>query len=220
MSRSDARSDQPRGLARTVLTLVAGALVLGVLAVGVLLFWPAEPTSAPAASPGDIGSSTPAPSGSATTEAMPGAPTTGPYADPDEGATDDWPAEFPDGTLPPSTHQPSSPQDVAAISTAEAFATAFARRPSDQEAAWFEGIKPFLTSQSRQDYLGSDPVTVGYQQVTGPGALAVLHGEEAGYLSDVLIPTDQGEWTVRLQLDERYPSGWAVQRIDPPLDQA
>ncbi len=198
---------------RTLAVVVALLLLLaGVAALAVQLLRPAEPV----------------------VTARPSATTTGLADAPDEIRTDidledshvdDWPdvrAE-PDGA-PGADGGPEHPAaepdpDVSgdATGTASAFAAAFARPPdSVHEAQWWAKVRPFLTAQAADDYLGTDPGLVAYTQVRGPASLREV--QEEGMVAVVDVPTDRGVWAVTVIGDERRPDGWAVMSIVPEVE--
>lgn len=100
---------------------------------------------------------------------------------------------------------------AAAIRTASAAMTAFAR-PHLEHDTWWAGLEPLLTYDAAVDYSYTDPANVPASEVTGR---ATVVGEASAYLASVQVPTDAGIYTVLLvRADGDAP--WLVERLAPP----
>lgn len=155
-----------------------------------------------------------------------------PVGSPDAGASDVAATEEMDGqpkagdpaievTAEPEFDEsaPSEPVEAtwdeavrtAARDAARATMTAFAA--TDQTAAaWWDGLKPFLTPQARPVYQDVDPRLVPVTEVTGDPKVT---DETSTLLAEVAVPTDIGPYTVLLtRADGAAP--WLAEQIRPP----
>lgn len=100
---------------------------------------------------------------------------------------------------------------AAALTVAEKLMTAFAR-PGVDQAAWMDGLYPYLTQAAGTAYAGTDPAKVPASEVTGSGS--VVDGATA-YALLVTVPTNIGPYVV--SLTRQAPTDpWLADRVTPP----
>lgn len=76
---------------------------------------------------------------------------------------------------------------------------------------WWAALKPHLSAGARQDYVGTDPATIGARRLTGPASVTPA---SLPALARVAVPTDAGRYLVLLS---RSPGQqWAMARILVP----
>jgi hypothetical protein len=109
---------------------------------------------------------------------------------------------------PPPTEDDASQE--AALDTATAAVTAFAR-PALEPGQWWAELVPLLSPAAAAAYEGTDPQAVPASAVTGPPRPT---SSVSAYLSTVLVPTDAGEYAVLL-VREGDGSPWLVERFTP-----
>lgn len=120
-----------------------------------------------------------------------------------------------------SVASPSAPAgaggrgDVTVEEAASAFMKAFARPTSAGSAQWWERVRPLLSVQARQDFLGADPTQVPFTRITGSASRVELEDAEGsqGLVVLVAVPTDAGLYVVHLVPG---PRGWLVSRVTAP----
>ena len=103
----------------------------------------------------------------------------------------------------------------AAVSTATAAMTAFAR-PDLSAQTWWAQLSPLLSGEAATAYQGVDPANIPAEEVTEP---ARLEQETSAYLATVTVPTDVGDYTVLLARSGQG-QPWLVERLVPPEDAA
>jgi hypothetical protein len=88
----------------------------------------------------------------------------------------------------------------------------FARVDRDADA-WSNALARWLTPQAASDFVDTDPAEVPVMEVIGPPKLVVDLNN--GFGVTAIVPTDAGEYTVRL-LRQSAEHPWKVTRIAPP----
>jgi hypothetical protein len=100
----------------------------------------------------------------------------------------------------------------AARSVALSVMNDFARVDRDADA-WSNALARWLTPQAASDFVNTDPAEVPVRDVIGPPKLIV--DPNNGFGVTAIVPTDAGEYTVRL-LRQSAEHPWKVTRIAPP----
>lgn len=120
----------------------------------------------------------------------------------------------PDDGVQPGRHEAATWDDASravVVDAADKAMRAFARPDLDQ-AAWWAGVEPLLTTQAQQDYAYVVPANIPVRKVTGT---ATLVDASSAYLGRVEVPTDVGTYTVILTRADGS-SPWLVSRFTPP----
>ncbi|WP_347350357.1 hypothetical protein [Intrasporangium sp.] len=211
----------------------AWLIVLALLAAGAAMLWPHPDHTSPTPPAAHAGASSTAPNPAATAPrpgdgsvTPPAAPslspsvsTPGSALDPARRAPgapmDAGPADPAEPLAPPTiAARPGSTAARAAVERATRFVRAYARpTQATPAAAWWAAVTPHLSPQAVEDYRGTDPATVPWDRVTGPGRLVPLgNGTEA--VLAVAVPTDAGPVTVHLVPGPAR--GWVVTRAVLP----
>lgn len=121
-----------------------------------------------------------------------------------------------EGDLGSATGAPAPVWDeesrAAAVATATAVMTAYARPALDPDTWWGE-FSGFLSPAAQQDYQWVQPASIAATTV-GPGPAALVD-ESSVYLARVEVPTDAGTYRVLLSRQDG-PTPWLVERVEPP----
>jgi len=118
-----------------------------------------------------------------------------------------------DETAPNEPVEATWDDSVRTAARDAARATIMAFAATDQTAAaWWEGLKPFLTPQARPVYQDVDPRLVPVTEVTGEPEVT---DETSTLLAEVAVPTDIGPYTVLLTRSDGA-APWLAEQIRPP----
>ncbi len=113
----------------------------------------------------------------------------------------------PDTQIPTPGASNTQPAGTSATAAATAFVKAWAGHQATQNE-WLQAMAPYCSAYLLQEMSSTTPDAVDSTKVTGP---AVSVDTSGGDLTVVVVPTDDGVQSVKMQL---LPTGWVADDIE------